>query len=171
MLRANPTKRRCRIVGRLVVVMVGMALLTGCTTYTLRGIVVSGDDVGVRVVDKKADVLAAPPIQGARLRFTLDPNRLDRKDVGSVLSGYDGSFELPIDATGAGLLEYDILVNAEAPFFGRVREVIPLPGGDKRVVIMLRRGGPADTGSTGPNTQDVLEESLQYGRDEGLLKD
>jgi len=148
-----------------------MLALTGCSSYTLRGVVISGDNVGVRVVPGGADVLNAPPIEGARVRLTLDPDRLDRRELGTVETGPDGTFAVPIDATGAGVLEYELRVQAQASYFAPVRGVVMLPGSGRRVVVMMRRGGGGSSDSALPSNQDVLEESLRYGRDSGFLKD
>lgn len=138
----------------------------GCSPYALRGRVIEGPVSAVLLVDKDDPRLTQGyGVDGVSIEATLDPDRLDRQRLSPTVSQYDGSFALPVDATGAGFLEYDVEVIAElrdyAPAVGQFR----LPGRSRRLLVLLTPG----EGEAPPRRSNLLEETMQLS--EPYLRD
>ncbi len=112
----------------------------GCGGYVLTGRVVEGAASEVAVVRGDDPRLAGPPIGGASVRIMLDPQSLGGELVGTVSTGEDGRFAVPIDATGAGVLEYDVLVEVRASERDSAYRVLPLPPNKRTVLVTLAPG-------------------------------
>lgn len=137
---------------------VAVALLSwGCETYQLRGKVVSGVSSSIEVVGKDDERLAGPGISGAQVKGWIDPERLDREQLPTRSTSPDGTFAVPVSATGAGLLEYDVWLTASAVRRASASETFRLPGSDRRVLITL---GPGD-GRPVTRYGDPLRETLE----------
>lgn len=131
------------------------AWLAGCAPYTLRGKVIEGDVSFIAVIDASDPRLDGPGLSGAMLRLETDPERLNRKVVGTAVSGPDGSFAIPVEEVGAGLLMYDMGLRAERQGYAPAEQFFRLPGSDRRVLVILQPGG----GGAGPaddNAEDLL---------------
>ncbi|MFA7236818.1 MAG: hypothetical protein WC058_08140 [Phycisphaeraceae bacterium] len=116
----------------------------GCQSYALRGRVVEGTRSQVLVVDADDPRLAGPGapagIGGASVSFMLDPERAGHKSLGGSFTDADGSFQYPVDEVGAGFLEYGLGVTARAAGKSPAQDSMPMPAGDKRLLIMLAPG-------------------------------
>jgi len=155
----------------LMVLLLGVGALSACSTTTLKGVVTAGEVPGVFVVSENDDRLNAPPVERAQVELLIDPNSFNELPLGTVMTFSDGTFETSLEEVdGAGFLEYELRVTAMAGGYTSVREVVDLPGQGKRLLIVLGRGG-AKKPAGWQDTQDVLEESLRYGRESGYLKD
>lgn len=121
--------------------LLALALLAGCSSYTLSGRVVQGD-VGYATFLDAGDPQfeGGTGIGGVTVRVWTDPEKLNRKVVGTGVSNPDGSFSLEIDEFGAGFLDYDISVEAMRPGFAPVEGYFKLPGKGRRVLIMMTPG-------------------------------
>ena len=136
-----------------------MVLLVGCTGYTLQGRVLSGPVTAVRVVDADDPRLEDPGLAGAVIDLTLDPGSLARISVPPSIAGSDGSFAIPIDQFGAGLLEYDVSIVVRCEGHESAAQVLRLPLAQKRMLVWLAAG--PDTRSQRPG---LLEETLELGK-------
>ena len=137
------------------------AAVVGCEGYALRGRVVGGRDSDVAVVDKgdarlTGDEVAIP---GARVAVTLDPQSLGRRPLKVVVADDEGRFEVPIDAAGAGFLEYDVEVVVRAAGAEPAVQTLRLPGSGKRLLVTLTRG--RDT--LPQSMQEVVDETREVG--------
>jgi hypothetical protein len=139
--------------------MVMVCLLSGCGGYVLRGKVVEGPEPGVRVVSANDREMERPGIGGARVEVVVDPMSLGRRVVEPVETDSSGEFAVPIEEFGAGSLEYEASVVARRGGFRHVAELIALPGGDRRVLIVLT---PGTDGYRPPD--DPLGESREFLR-------
>lgn len=134
-------------------------LLTGCGGGTiLRGKVVSGPQSMVMVVPGDDPRLAGPGIDGVTVALTLDPRSLGRKPLGDGVSYGDGTFAIPINEFGAGLLEYEIGVLARIEGREHAEGFFKLPPGGQRVLIVMAKG--ADTYR---EFEDPRSEIKRYG--------
>jgi len=129
----------------------------GCQPYALRGKVIEGPESTVSVVSANNERFAGVGVPGATVQVTLDPQSLGRKQIGSVTTDADGSFSLPVNETGAGVLEYQIMVVGRARGFDSANELLMLPGADKRLLITLERGR-----DTYRPERDPIEEAEPY---------
>ncbi len=145
----------------LVIVVIGLLVpaLVGCGGYRLRGRVIEGSYSTVTVVSKDDPRLReAPGLPNAVLRTTIDPERLNRQAMPTRMADGDGWFEVPIDVTGAGLLEYEVQVIGQLAGHKSAIETFPLPGSGKRVLVVLAPG--RDVGVPG---ETFLEETMRLG--------
>lgn len=143
-------------------------LSVGCETYELRGRVVEGPGSIVRVVSAGDPRLepAADGVPGVRVRLTADPDWLSRRVIGSDITDAQGGFVIPVDETGAGFLEIDVLLEAGAEGYDGVSKSMLLPESERRVLIMLGRS----RGGGGLNDPyDDVEETIEL-RDEYLRR-
>ena len=114
--------------------------LTGCSPYALRGKVIDGPASAVLIVDQNDPRLARPGLANAAVEVTVDPQSLGRKVLPPELAGGDGSFAVTIDEFGAGALEYDARLVVQHKGFHTTHDVIRIPGGNKRVLVILAPG-------------------------------
>lgn len=137
-------------------------LLTGCSGYQLRGKVVDGPTSMVMVVDEHDPRLNQAGLEGASVEVTVDPRSLGRKRLPAVTSEGDGSFAVPIGEVGAGFLQYDVRVLARLAGRQSAEDEMALPGGDKRLLIILAPG--QDTYQPTGGADDFLNETLEMSR-------
>lgn len=113
----------------------------GCSSYSFVGRVIEGDvSYATIVADDDPQLTQGRGLGGVRVRVMTDPDRLNRKEVGSGVSAPDGSFRFTLDAFGAGFLEYDIGVDATRPGYAGIDEFFRLPSKGEAVLIVLTPG-------------------------------
>lgn len=133
--------------------------LTGCGGYALQGRVIEGPQPAVLVVSKNDSRLKQPGVAGASLMLTVDPESLNAKMLPMDMTDDAGGFAVPVDVTGAGLLEYDLQIVCRAAGYSPATGTIALPGGHKRVLIVL----PPGNDRYKPQ-RDILEETMEIGK-------
>lgn len=117
------------------------AVSLGCSSYKFEGRVIAGDVSYATIVSEDdPQLMAGEGVGGTRVRVVTDPDRLNRKEVGSGVTSADGSFSLELDAFGAGVLEYDIGVEASRPGFAGIEEFFRMPRKGEKVLIVLAPG-------------------------------
>lgn len=140
--------------------LLAAALLSGCSTHQLQGVVIRGSVAAIMVVDSDDPrLLSGEPIPEAVVEATLDPSSLGSTPLGRTVSDERGRFSLPVDATGAGMLEYEVEVIAHRPGYQSWQEVLQLPAGWKRVLIVL----PPGEDRRRPGQGDILRETMRMG--------
>ena len=94
------------------------------------------------------------------IEFTIDPVSIRPNTLPPTTSKSDGSFEAPVSSTGAGLLEYELQVVAHRQGYKNLWTNVPLPSGNKRLIIVLApgAGGPRPAG-------DVVNETIRIGEE------
>ncbi|MCA9312249.1 MAG: hypothetical protein KDA21_13630 [Phycisphaerales bacterium] len=135
----------------------------GCSSYQLRGHVVRGDASFIQVVDRDDPRLQEPGLPGAQVALTLDPEKLNRKMLGSAMTDGNGDFAIAVEETGAGFLQYDIGLRASGKGMISAWNFMRLPSSGKRILITLQRG--QDTGAaddTFMEREDLWEEAERY---------
>jgi len=151
---------------RLALVVVWLAVAaaaTGCAPYTLRGKVVEGEVSFIAVVDADDPRLDGPGLSGAMLTLQTDPQRLNRKTVGSAVSDADGGFSIPVNEVGAGVLIYDMGLEARKKGYSPAEQFFRLPPAGKRVLVLLAPGGSAaERGLHEPDAEELLR---RFGTD------
>lgn len=115
-------------------------LMSGCSSYQLRGKVIRGDISHIAIVSADDARFEGPGVSGVEVRLQTDPTRLNRKTVGTDVSGPDGSFSISVDEVGAGVLIYDVGLTARGRGYIGAEQFFRLPPSDKRILIMLERG-------------------------------
>ena len=149
-----------KITGWLCMLSLLVCFGSGCETYALRGKVVDGGVSAVMLVDKNDPRLDADGISGATIEATIDPRSLSRQRMPTVSSEADGGISLPVNVTGAGLLEYEAMVVVRYPQMAPAVRFMPLPGSDKRLLITL---APGEDDLNLMRT-DIIEETRQLGQ-------
>lgn len=129
----------------------------GCAGYTLKGKVTRGDISYAAVVDADDPRLDGPGIPGVMITLETDPDRLRREHVGDAVTDGEGNFSIAVRRPGAGVLIYDVGIEARRKGYEGVRQMFRLPPKGKRLFITLRAG---------PDTLEEREESPyeQYER-------
>jgi hypothetical protein len=147
--------RQLALVGLLSLIC--MMFSTGCSTYKLQGVVVSGKVQSIEVVDSDDERLNSMGIPDASVSGILDPREMRPKLLQQAITDEKGRFVIPIDAAGAGSFqEYDINLAAQAAGFAATTKTIQLPWASKRLLITVVPGRDSYQ-----SPQDVLKETLQ----------
>lgn len=135
-----------------------MLAVGGCSTYQLRGVVVKSDTATINATswDQNPDTLPGPPLTGVNVEVVFEPRTTRPRKLGHVASDDQGRFSLPIGETGAGWMEYEVMVIARQPGYRASWRIIRIPASHEYVIIQMAPG--RDEG--GPPT-DMLEESLR----------
>lgn len=155
-----------RLFGRsLLVLLLACSLFAAaCGGHRVRGRVVEGDFDFITVVSGSDARLASPGIGSTRITFTRDPGRLNAAQVGSGVSDPEGSFDIELDAFGAGWMSEEWLVRAVRSRFGFAEGTVrlPKPHTDEQLLITIRRASP----------EEVLDfERRPSGRGEDLYRE
>ncbi len=160
---ALPIKRMQRRVPLLTLaVCVLFTAITGCEAYRLRGVVLHGQRPGVLVVDADDERLQVQGVSDAVIELTVDPREMRPKPQPAVVTDALGQFNTPINADGAGLLEYELQLVVTRKGYRNLWEFLPMPGSNKRLVITLApgAGGPKPAGNIVDDTIRTGEELL-----------
>jgi hypothetical protein len=115
-------------------------LLAGCGPYVLRGKVVEGRASSIAFVEVDDPRLESLGLDGAIYELTLDPQSLARKVVATGAVEPDGSFAIPVEEFGAGLLEYEFGLVVRRPRHDSAVEYFRLPARSRRVLVTLAPG-------------------------------
>lgn len=160
MKRSDPSDLTgVRLTRRSAVALLAMiSLMAGCGTYQLQGKTVPGPVSAVYLVDRDDPRLDQPGLPGATVSLTLDPDRLSAKHVGEYKTDPDGRFAIEVKELGAGVLEYDVRLDAHLAGHGAAVENFRLPSRNKRVLVMLGEG----EGSEAPQRGGILDETLRW---------
>lgn len=155
-----------RSAARIVLAFLFLSTLVaaGCASHRVRGRVVEGDFDFITVVSGSDSRLAAPGIGSTRITFTRDAGRLNAEQVGSGVSDPEGSFDIELDAFGAGWLSEEWLVRAVRSRFGFAEGSVrlPKPHSGEQLLITIRRASP----------EEVLDfERRPSGRGEDLYRE
>lgn len=134
--------------------LTGLVVLTGCSSYAIRGRVIAGGLSHSMFTSIDDPTLAAgQPLAGATIVLYRDPDQLNRAIAAEARSSADGWFVLPVDAFGAGWMEESWEVVVRAPGRHPVQSSIVLPGspGDARLLVVMSPGRDVlDTDMTDP---------------------
>lgn len=141
-------------------VLVLLSAMSGCAGYTLDGKVVAGPVSSISVVDADDPRFAEPGLGGVTIEAMIDPDRLSREHGGTAYSDGGGGFSLPIDQFGAGVLEYDVRLVAQANGFKPAVKTFRLPGDSRRLLITLQPG----EGRYVPPKSDILRDTMEKGK-------
>lgn len=157
------THRRVLIGCLATIVMVS---LTGCgsSPYVLRGRVLEGTGVQVTEVSKRDPRMRRDGNltgSGAVVSLTLDPDSLNAQRLPQAIADREGFFEVPVRATGAGLLLYDIRVIVQRGGSVTADDVLPLPNRGRRLFVTLPPGTSKPPDAEKP---DLIQETLDMGR-------
>lgn len=145
----------------LLTLCLGVALtgLTGCGGYKLEGRVVAGEASYITIVDRDHPMLRdGRGLGGASVHLQENPGRLNASTLGRTVSDSDGSFSIPVDLLGAGMLEHNVGLfvrrtgsePAELPF--------RLPGKGKSLLVVLKSG---EDRAFDEGMSSIIEESMR----------
>jgi hypothetical protein len=118
-------------------------MLAGCSSYAIQGRVVRGSTASIQIVDKNDRRLTEdnPTGGGAVVKGILEPNTpSEMQSLGQVVTDGQGNFAIPVDAPGAGFLEYEATLIARREGHRGAMTTIDLPRSRQRVLITLPLG-------------------------------
>lgn len=144
----------------LLLASLGASALAGCAGHQVRGVVVEGQTPGIVVVGKNDSRLQHDGLSGARIELTIDPRSMKPKQLAPTSTDEQGRFEAEVKQPGAGVLEYELFVVARCAGYQSAVQQMPLPGGDKRLLIVLAPG--RDTYKADTN---ILDETMKVGNE------
>ncbi len=127
-------------IAALVLLTLAAALLPACGAHKMEGYVIRGPASQVIVTDRSDARIKQQPLAGASVQVTIDPQSLGRRTLPIVQSGPDGSFAVPIDEVGAGLLDYPVLIVVRKTNHDTAATEIYLPSGFKCILAVLKPG-------------------------------
>ncbi len=134
--------------------------LTACGTYQLKGRVIEGGTPAMVVVSANDKRLEGFGLPGAVVDAVVDPDRpLQQIRLQPQVTDAQGYFAIPVEATGAGLLEYNVQVTARLAGHTSVRRTFKLPGAGKRVLVIVAPG----ESDLPPDEPDILDETRRMG--------
>ena len=142
-----------------------LLVLSGCAGYTLDGKVVAGPVSSISIVDRDDPRFLEPGLRGVTLEAMIDPDQLSREHGGSAYSDGSGEFSMPISQFGAGFLEYDVRLVAQATGYKPASKTFPLPADGRRLLITLEAGEGRYLPPKGDILQDTMEKSKPYLND------
>lgn len=145
----------------------GLLLLlvtTGCSEYRLRGLVVAGDIHRVLIVDQYDPRLDLEGLPDATLDLTLDPSSMRPKVLGSGMTDTGGRFDIPIDATAAGFLEYELSLLCSVDGYGSVYQIIQRPSDGDLLIITMIKNGKSKRPADDPLTESMKIHERVFGR-------
>ena len=112
----------------------------GCSPYQIEGLVVPGAVGEVLLLDDNDQRLRMAGIAGAAVDLTIDPSSMRPKLIGKFATDEDGRFTIPVDALGAGLLEYEVAVTCSAQGHQTVYQTMQMPARRKRLLVVMVPG-------------------------------
>lgn len=126
---------------RWTIAAAACATLTACGPHRMYGRVVEGDSSYITVVDEDDHRFESDQgMSGVLLKLQIDPGRINRRVIAEETCADDGTFSLPVDEFGAGILELECGLLARRRGFKSAEGVFPLPGKNKRILIVMAPG-------------------------------
>lgn len=141
--RTCTTSRPAACLVSLCLCMISLIALVGCSSYTIDGRVIRGPIPTIERVSSSDARLTETNATGAgaSISAVLEPETpTERVDLGSHLADDQGYFSIPVDALGAGLLEYEIQVLARRKGNQHAVRTLAMPGPGERLLITLPLG-------------------------------
>ena len=155
---------------RALLLLASMILFVGCSTHpALKGRVVetgNGSMEFISIQEGDPGMIAGRGVTGARIEIVRDPKGLNRKVVARGSSQQDGTFNIPIEAFGAGWMEEEWLFRCTHPNYQMVELVDVLPGVGSSRVLQVNIGQPGPAGSGGGRIDEaerIRRELDRYG--------
>lgn len=155
------TRGRCGHRVAAAVALLAGAISCGCSAYSLQGVVVDGPMPGVAVVGQDDPRLQRGTLGGAVVEATLDPDGMRPTRLGKAATDDAGRFALPVSQSGAGFLEYKVMVLSRASGYQACFDTVKLPSSRQRLLITMTPGR-----DTYRPPEDVIGESLRAGREQ-----
>ena len=147
-----------------------LCTVVGCSgTSSLKGRVVSGDfPIAEFVPADSADPMLVPGegVGGVRIELIRDPNRLNREVVAVGTSRADGTFDIMVDAFGAGWMDEQWLFRCSHSRYPVVELLGSMPSGSSGRVLRVQMGTPGSPGSGGlrmDEAERIRRELDRYG--------
>jgi len=143
---------------------IGVLASIGCQPYQLTGMVTAGAKPEALAVSADDARFKTFGLEGANVEVTIDPLSMQPRVIGVFSTDRDGRFEIPIDALGAGFLEYELAICCRAEGYQTVYQTIQMPSRRKKLLIVMVAGR-----DTYEPKKDILKETQKLA-DELLKK-
>lgn len=129
-----------RIIWLCVVALV-MSTSVGCSGgYTLSGKVISGAYTDLEIVPGDDARFSESGVGAVKILIHRDPSALNRSLAATGKSNSDGTFEVPIDAFGAGWMDESWLIQVERNGYRSGEMILRLPTGGKQLLVTMSSG-------------------------------
>ena len=155
---------KLRDVSLVLGLAIGALASVGCQPYQLTGVIMAGAEPVVMAVSAEDQRLKTFGLEGATVDVTVDPLSMQPRMIGVFSTDRDGRFEIPIDALGAGFLEYELAICCRAEGYQTVYQTIRMPSRKKRLLVVMVAGR-----DTYEPRRDILKETQKLADE--LLKE
>ncbi len=129
----------------------------GCA-YVLEGRVIQGGHGAVVVTEPDNPNFEQRGLGDVTIELTLDPGSISPRSLGTQLTDGEGRFRFPIDAAGAGVLEYELGVLCRSKGYQTLYQTLPMPPKSRRLLIVMAPGSVPPS-----EAEDVIGETLRLG--------
>ncbi len=118
-----------------------VTMATGCSGgYTLSGKVIKGAYTDLEIVSGDDTRFSETGVGEVKILIHRDPLDLNRSLSATGKSHSDGTFEVPIDAFGAGWMDESWLIQVERNGYRSGEMILRLPTGGKRLLVTMSQG-------------------------------
>lgn len=149
------TKHHATLAGMWLLALLVLTGNSGCT-YELTGKVIRGDRSKVHHVDADDPRLEYPGLAHAELELLLDPSSMTITRLAKLTTDERGTFSVPVDKFGAGLLEYELGVSCHLPGYDDLWEATDMPRRGTQLLIVMAQGHRRSRPK-----QDIIEQTLE----------
>ncbi|MHC4274801.1 MAG: carboxypeptidase-like regulatory domain-containing protein [Planctomycetota bacterium] len=143
-----------------VLCLAGLVTAPGCSTYVIKGTVISGGVSDMVFVPQGDARLREPPVASARITVQRNPDKLSRTMAGTDLSDAYGRFVVSLDEFGAGWMDEKWLIQATKPGFKTATARPRLEPHTKKMRLLVILAPGLSTPAAGD--EDLMEEYRQH---------
>jgi hypothetical protein len=140
--------------------LIGFAMATGCSSYVIKGTVISGAVSDIFFVEPNDSRLREPPLTTVRITVDRNPDDLSRQMAGTDISDAHGRFVITLDEFGTGWMDEVWLIRATKGGFKTAssKQRLDADKKEQRLLIIMAPG----LSSASPDEEDLMKEYREY---------
>ncbi|MHC4140561.1 MAG: hypothetical protein ACYSUF_01335 [Planctomycetota bacterium] len=140
--------------------LIGFTTATGCSSYVIKGTVISGSVSDMLFVESNDSRLREPPLTNVRLTVQRNPDDLNRQMAGTDISDAHGRFVITLDEFGTGWMDEVWLIRATKGGFKTAssRQRLDAEKKQLRLLVIMAPG----LSSAPQEEEDLMEEYREY---------
>jgi len=141
--------------------LIGFVTATGCSSYVIKGTVISGSVSDIFFVESNDSRLREPPLTNVRVTVQRNPDDLSRQMAGTDVSDAHGRFVITLDEFGTGWMDEVWLIRATKGGFKSASSK-PRLDADKKKQRLLVIMAPGLSSAPQDEEEDLMEEYREY---------
>lgn len=140
--------------------LIGFATATGCSSYVIKGTVISGPVSDIFFVESNDSRLREPPLTTVRITVDRNPDDLSRQMAGTDISDAHGRFVITLDEFGTGWMDEVWLIRATKGGFktASAKQRLDADKKKQRLLVILAPG----LSSAPRDEEDLMEEYREH---------